>query len=378
MAKDKKLLLVGDYRPCKNFGAIATSTSLIEITKKIVGDQNLSMIDQPSFFKEPVPTQFKDFDNHAKKVINGDIMKTEYRLLQDCDAVCINGEGNIVHNIHNKGGDYRPGARYILFLMYLATKYFNKPCSIINHIVDPDQEEPKEMIRHIYPLCKDVLVRDPFSVKVLENIGFSKSKYIPDALFSYTVNLSLINKFSKVIDFNKPYVCIGDSASSGYVDWSIKDFYKKMILEIQNRYGQVVLVDGNAPISSDILKKLCDEMQIVRISVENTTFEELASVLAHSRAFVSGRWHASILASLSGTPCVLFGTDSHKTRALHSMTELPSSFYRIEELPNKLNELLYDLDTTLKNEVEIRKKIKLFSEDSKEKTKFYFNIIEDL
>jgi polysaccharide pyruvyl transferase WcaK-like protein len=443
----RNLLLIGDYRPGQNFGAIATSTSLIAIAKQSVGEQNLSIIDQRSFkglsprsgygvysmpkiqplYAEevvhehrqssirshlknnlikipflrngiqfirskvkksklpavkatPIPTKFEDFDSAARMVMNGDIMHFEYQLLQRCDAVYVNGEGNIVNNIHNKGGDYRIGARYILFLIYLAAKYFHKPCAIVNHIVDPDQEEPREMIRRIYPLCKHVLVRDPFSLEVLENIGFSNARYIPDALFNYTVNPSLINRFKDagVIDFDKPYVCIGDSASSGYVDWSIENFYKQIIGEVKHRYGQVVVVDGGAPICSKVLQELCEELGIFRITVGNTTFEELGAILAHSKAFISGRWHASILATLSGTPSVLFGTDSHKTRALHSMANLSSSFYKIEELPYKINELLFDLEVTLSNEMEIRERLKVFSQDCKEKTQYYFEVIQDL
>jgi polysaccharide pyruvyl transferase WcaK-like protein len=40
------------------------------------------------------------------------------------------------------------------------------------------------------------------------------------------------------------------------------------------------------------------------------------AVLAHARLFISGRFHASILASLGGTPCIFFASHAHKMGSL--------------------------------------------------------------
>lgn len=46
-----------------------------------------------------------------------------------------------------------------------------------------------------------------------------------------------------------------------------------------------------------------------------------ANVLGRAQAFLSGRYHPSILASLAGTPCVFMRSNSHKTRSLPELLE---------------------------------------------------------
>ena len=45
------------------------------------------------------------------------------------------------------------------------------------------------------------------------------------------------------------------------------------------------------------------------------------AIVANARLFISGRYHASILASLGGTPCIFLGTHSHKNGSLSRLLE---------------------------------------------------------
>jgi len=48
------------------------------------------------------------------------------------------------------------------------------------------------------------------------------------------------------------------------------------------------------------------------------------AVLANAQAFITGRYHPAIFASLGGTPCIFLGADSHKTRSLQDVLEYES------------------------------------------------------
>ena len=49
---------------------------------------------------------------------------------------------------------------------------------------------------------------------------------------------------------------------------------------------------------------------------------DLIDTMAAASAFVSGRWHASIVAACTGTPPILGDANFFKTEALHQMLEL--------------------------------------------------------
>jgi polysaccharide pyruvyl transferase WcaK-like protein len=95
--------------------------------------------------------------------------------------------------------------------------------------------------------------------------------------------------------------------------------------------------------------------QVPRLNLHNCSYQELIEVLGRAKTFVSGRWHASIMASLSGTPVVLWGSDSHKTKALTVMYDYPFQFYNMHTLPLHIDDLCADVERAFNNESELRK-----------------------
>ena len=92
---------------------------------------------------------------------------------------------------------------------------------------------------------------------------------------------------------------------------------------------KVIFVDGNMWKITDTLQSLCSKLKVRWVHVDNTRWQDLASIFKRSKVFFSGRWHASILATICGTPSILYGTDSHKTKALHNDLGIQGRFYDI-------------------------------------------------
>lgn len=95
------------------------------------------------------------------------------------------------------------------------------------------------------------------------------------------------------------------------------------------------------------------------IRLSNTDYHELYHVFQNSSLFISGRWHASIIALLSSTPIILYGADSHKTRALYSIIDYDYPFFETQTLPIHLDDVIDCCksileDKTLRNRIELK------------------------
>ena len=53
----------------------------------------------------------------------------------------------------------------------------------------------------------------------------------------------------------------------------------------------------------------------------DTPIISAGKILANADAYISGRYHPAILASLGGTPCIFMSSNSHKTKSLQELLE---------------------------------------------------------
>lgn len=246
--KMKNVLLVGDFRDCLNYGAIATTETLIELFMDCAEEIQLRTIGYRSFLsatpaggwkldeqeylcklltedwkrdkrkknfalllaeygvldsaycirdairkfrikgiperKAHIPLQRKDFSKYAIEALNGETLLYEIEQIKWADKVVINAEGSIVKGT-NEYGEYRIGGMYALFIAYLCKSVLKKECHIVNHTVDPQNRDIEMLIKEIYPRMDSIYVREPLSKMKLESWGIKNAVYVPDALFSY-------------------------------------------------------------------------------------------------------------------------------------------------------------------------------------------------
>ena len=169
------------------------------------------------------------------------------------------------------------------------------------------------------------------SIKKLEKLNINSAKFVPDCLYNYQ-HLDNLNE-------KKRYICISDNATIGYAKWDYVKFYKSLITKLQNLGHEIIFLDGNMWKATELFQEMCLELNIKWIHFDNTSYIELAKLLKSSKVLFSGRWHASILATICGTPSVLFSTDSFKTRALHEDLNIQGSFYEQDDLQYNLDEI---------------------------------------
>lgn len=286
--------------------------------------------------KYHVPYRYEDYEDFSQKVIAGLCLQYEKQMLEWADIVVINGEGSIVKGT-DKNGYYHLGGLYVLFLAYLSKKVFKKETYMINHTVDPQNRDIFYMISKVYPLLDGVYVREPLSLRTLkEYCDYDKAVYVPDALFSFEADDAWhpTSYIDSIIDFSKPYICIGDS-SGFYTDtnnlFDVEKMYDELIPKLKKICPQVIFIVGFGKYYSPVMKAIRNN-NIPFLCIHNSSYVDLFHVLKGAEIFISGRWHTSILALKAKTPILLFGSDSHKTEALYKMINYPYRFFDFRTL----------------------------------------------
>lgn len=379
-----KVLLIGDNRPATNYGAVATSEALLDLINKVRPNIELMTIDAryafvaakqagfpPYDVEEPrhgiapkiSPDLIDNWDIHelyenypmmVDKVLNGEMLCYEKKLIEAADLVIVNPEGAIVNGTDSKGF-YRRVGRYFLFISYLAKVVLNKPCFVINHSVDPQNLDIEFIVQNVYPKLDGVYIREKLTLKYLNEIGVTNARHVPNILWTHDFEKDPEVKppeCLKNFDFSKPYICLGDSSGlhNAYheVSWDVTDTYLKLISRLKSQLGcEIIFVNGHnarfAPINSVII-----QAELPHVRMANCSYHELYYVLKHAQLFISGRWHASIMALMGHTPVILWGGDCFKTNALHAEIGCKGRFYDIQTIPRNIYQICDDAVKVLK------------------------------
>jgi polysaccharide pyruvyl transferase WcaK-like protein len=405
-----KILFVGDLRSVSNYGAIATTETLNNLLLSTLPDVEIKYIDHRSFHNQTpiegwgekkrkdrlkrirhiipkplkyivknvylaihrkvsdktfIPYKLSLYEEYYQKMIKGEILQYEKNMIEWADIIYINGEGNIVNGT-DKYGKYRTGGLYVLFIAWISRIKYQKKTCIVNHTVDPANGDILQIISALYSNLDMVYVRETLSLDKLKSIGIDNARFVPDALFYYHPqnNWKPSDKLLNQIDFSQPYICIGDSSgirnSYNQVKWNVVEVLSELIVNLKEIIPQVIFVDGYNGSNSDIVS-LIRKNKLGYVNLNNCSYHDLYYVLKNATIFISGRWHASILSVLAGTPILLWGSDSHKTRSLYTLLEYPYTFFEINSFPIHIDNMVNEVRKIIseKDEIKILLKNKL-------------------
>lgn len=277
-----------------------------------------------------------DIEKSAENILANRHASPFFRALLDrfeaADRVVVNGEGSMVFKPTE-----RRDVRFQLTMLELARK-LGKPGYYVNAMISdfpgaPRNEGTWETCRKHLSRCAGVQVRDHHSYALLEEMKLeTRIAVAPDALFSAAdsgqfprvhpgkVPAALLAPFPEEPTrlswtFDAPYVCVGGSSyfrSQGRTGEG-RAFYTDLATRIRKSGYRCIFV---ATCTGDrFLEPIAEECGCDFIPVETGIFAASA-ILANAAAFVSGRYHPSILASVGGTPCVFLESNSHKMASL--------------------------------------------------------------
>lgn len=265
-----------------------------------------------------------DLKRYAAEVQSGRILQDIAGILRQCDAVVMNGENYI-----------RPGAykgRMLLFLAYLATKVFGKPCILMNHSAELDEPALAEIAAEVYPLLDEVQFRENRSAETCAAlVRPGRWKVIPDVAFAVPAapladwgslgrregQFSAWPDLAEGFDPTRPYVTVCASSIFGQPQHRHLDpapAFARLCRRLNEKVGPVVLAAPCEP-DSAIMRSVQKATGFPLIGI-NLPVRQAIDILGNAAVNVGGRWHPGIFAATGGTPTVALGANNHKVHSL--------------------------------------------------------------
>lgn len=360
----QKVLFVADNRNRENWGCRATSIALKEIINShseiaytiygdITGSYNPELIHGYSKWMRlykllynafPIFRRvFKLFDvadiisstvkkslkRYRKAIKVNKFIKDLDKQIKEVDAIVVNGEGTFIFSTPN-----RYDTIFYLLILKVAQDY-GKRTYLLNAMYSDSPTSKRNIsllseTRQILEKCTMVTARDPLSYDYCKAYIVKSVKYVPDALFTWNkyfqynnlcmnfpyATISFPEMENKWINYNKPYLCLsGSSLAAGNPRDAFSAFYDLALL-LNEKVLPTIIVSTCS--GDSFLEPVAKKAGLPYVSVQTNILSGM-SILGNASVFVSGRWHPSILASISGTPCVFLGSNSHKTLAIQVM-----------------------------------------------------------
>jgi polysaccharide pyruvyl transferase WcaK-like protein len=282
-------------------------------------------------YVEPSPGESaKNIVEHREK----DGIAPIYQAVDDADEVVVDGDGDLIFREH-------PGriVRFNLSMIELARR-LDTPVHYVNSIFSdcPATGRNESLFeRAVAALrkCDTVSLRDPASVRLAETEAPDLDvAYAPDSLFHWyersqdaPKNLPASGDYAVPyprerpsrfgsIRFDEPYLCVSGGSRAAWNPEEAVAPYSRLVRELKHLDLSVYLTPGG---SGDRFLYDVAEATDTPILPAETPIRMAGAILSEAQAFVTGRYHPAIFASLGGTPCVFLGADSHKTRSLQDI-----------------------------------------------------------
>lgn len=401
--ENTKVIFVADNRNRENWGCRATSIALKDIIKEqceiiytIYGDitgwynpikfhkngfktKLYTMLYKSSDFIKNIFRLFdaadiirltveKSYLQYQKAIKKNRYLQEIDENIKQADAMVVNGEGTFIFSTPN-----RYDTIMYLLLLKVAQTYGKRTYCLNAMFSDyPNSSRNYSVIneaKDILGSCTLVTARDPISLRYCKENITNHVKYVPDALFTWNKFESYLNVLkdypltimgfpeseNKWLDFKEPYICLSGSSLAARYPKKAYNAYRLLAEKLNKKIRTVVV----STCSGDkFLQDVAEDQNLPYVSVNSNILTGMA-LLSNAKAFVSGRWHPSILASIGGTPCILMGSNSHKTLAIQKMLNYDKQF-EYNAIPSKkeIDAILEDTMHVISQGEILRKKIK--------------------
>ena len=210
-------------------------------------------------------------------------------------------------------------------------------------------------------------MRDPKSMKYLTDLGLPNVNWYPDALFTWRTRYAPLldsglsphtpelletwpdsNRiFRKQDNWPSEYICLSAAApeapahATRHTLAKPGSFYEKLITGLMEQTGLKVVVAD--PCGDEFLKPLCDRLDLPYVPSTANLFAG-TGLLAGARAFVGGRYHPAVMASLGGTPCTFLQGHEHEAdRLLHVLEYDTSAVFPVDESEENIQAIIDDI-----------------------------------
>ena len=263
---------------------------------------------------EPNPTNGKDFEDSAFAKRFFAANKSVYHQLTEADLIVVNGEGTLHH--------LRAASVNLLFLMYAARRYLQKPVHLINHSffpsgsVEPD-ERADALYRAVALTLTRVVPREIASAAVLERLGLSVVQGF-DCLPRFLLRHGITAERRP----GAPLVLSGGVLLTP--GQSAKIAAAAATAAVPGQPIHFLTGAKSFPAREDDMTfQAMREVIPSLVRIDARSMSEWAGSIAGAAAVISARFHHTIAAAAVGTPVVVFPSNTPKVHAICEMFGLP-------------------------------------------------------
>ena len=312
------------------------------------------------------PRTINQFGEKSELFLESKLFDEYFPNIDKIDQVVINGEGSIHGN--------RTKSRILLFFAFIWRVKLDKPTHIVNHTLQIDTSELKEMVEVIYPQLNSIAFREPISKSEYHSkigdtdniIQAADTAWLLEECLTKTELNTVLHQggmsiwhptnIQPTFDFTEPYICVSGGSGFGHG----KEDSEKISGIIQslldkNTDVNILLV---APAQHDehILLRVAESFSLPLAKVSNDSLVG-ASIIGNSELYLGGRWHGSIFAMLNGTRLVNFEANTFKMKALKQMVRSDYPVYPTHNLRLQSDEIAKSvIDELSKGSIKDRQK----------------------
>jgi hypothetical protein len=260
-----------------------------------------------------------------------------YSAVEHADVVIVDGDGDLIFR--------NPASRIPLFnlaVIELAVQ-MGKQVHYINSIFAdcPESGRNEEFFQNtkrVLAKCSSVVLRDHASIALAHSSATELTiKYAPDSLFLWfdrlkeapknlPANGDYIIPFpdEKLENFGQfrfdcPYLCLTGSSNAAVNQGEAVEAYTALARALRDRFQMKIYLTPSC--SGDRFLFEVGKRTSLPVIPTQVAIMTAAAILGNAQAFITGRYHPAIMASLCGTPSVFLGADSHKTLSLQELLE---------------------------------------------------------
>lgn len=321
------------------------------------------------------PRVIDQFENKSELFLESKMFDKYFPDPDKIDQVVINGEGSIHGN--------RTKSRILLFFAFVWQVKLNKPTHIVNHTLQIDTPELKEMIEVVYPQLNSIAFREPISKSEYHSkIGDTGNTIqaadtawlLEDHLAKTELNTILRQggmsvwhptKIPPTFDFTDEYICISGGSGFSHGEKASEKISKIVQSLLDKDIDANILLVAPAQHDEHILFRVAESFSLPLVKVSNSSLVG-ASIIGNSELYLGGRWHGSIFALLNGARLINFEANTFKMRALKQMVRSDHPIFPTYNLAPKVDEISKLVMSELNREDSPRENLRGMKHNAKE------------
>jgi hypothetical protein len=346
-------ILVNDTRTQTNMGCYTTTNELLRGCQAagIHVDHTITLIElsllADQLFSRGTLESYGNFEDFLSRFVSRPEFHAYRKLLAKHRVLIVNGEGSFYDR-------QRKGLILCILIVY-AKRFCGSIVHCINHSADLHDDLMRRWVYQAYLSCDTIAVREHLSLSRLpEEFRCFDVRLVPDAAYAVvdhaeTASVDLFlgadQLFARPV--RQPYVVVSGTSSifrgdrEGFFNHHVLAFNSLLCAIMAKGFKVVLLVSDNTDYK--LLRQAAIEFDLPLVS-PTAPVEAVLTLFRDATAFISGRWHTSIIAACAGCPSILGDANFFKTSALHESYRYPWPMFDYRNLENDNAKILLAIE----------------------------------